>query len=67
MFAKESHMVKRYEHLLEPGNIGKMKLKNRMINKFGKKLWGPRRVLPKIAPKSFRELWKERSESSQNT
>jgi len=43
------------------------KLKNRMVRRFGKKLWGPRRVLPKFAPKSFRELWKERSESSQNT
>ncbi len=35
------------------------KLKNRMIGKFGKKMWGPRRELPKIAPKSFRDLWKE--------
>ena len=43
------------------------KLKNRMINRFGKKLWGPRRALPKVAPKSFKELWKDRSESSQRT
>jgi len=43
------------------------RLKNKLINRFGKKPWGPRRVLPKIAPKSFKELWKERSESSQNT
>ncbi len=43
------------------------KLKNRLINRFGKKLWGPRRVLPKVATKSFKELWNERSESSQNT
>ena len=43
------------------------KLKNRLIGRFGKKLWGPRRVLPKVAPKSFKELFKERSESSQNT
>jgi len=35
------------------------KLKNKMINRFGKKMWGPRRTLPKIAPKSFRERWKE--------
>ena len=43
------------------------KLKNRMISRFGKKLWGPRRALPKVAPKSFKELWKDRSESSQST
>ncbi len=34
-------------------------MKNRMIHRFGKKMWGPRRTLPKIAPKSFKELWKE--------
>ena len=34
-------------------------LKNKMIGKFGKKMWGDRRALPKIAPKSFREQWKE--------
>ena len=55
-------MMKRWM-LDKPGS----KLKNRLINRFGKKSWGPRRVLPKIAPKSFKELWKERSESYQNT
>ena len=35
------------------------RMKNRMIHRFGKKMWGPRRTLPKIAPKSFHELWKE--------
>jgi L-lactate dehydrogenase complex protein LldF len=40
-------------------------LKNRMIRRFGRKIWGPRRSLPRMAQKSFRELWKEqRSESS---
>jgi L-lactate dehydrogenase complex protein LldF len=40
------------------------KLKNRMIQRFGRKMWGPRRTLPRLAPKSFKELWKEqRSES----
>jgi len=55
-------MMKRWM-LEKPGS----KLKNRMINRFGKKLWGPRRVLPKVAPKTFRELYRERSESSQDT
>ncbi len=34
-------------------------LKNRMLRLFGGRMWGKRRVLPKIAPKSFREQWKE--------
>jgi len=34
-------------------------LKNKMINRFGRKMWGPRRTLPKIASKSFKERWKE--------
>ncbi len=39
-------------------------LKNRTIRVFGKKLWGPRRELPKMAQKSFKELWKERQSIS---
>jgi L-lactate dehydrogenase complex protein LldF len=35
------------------------RLKNKMIDRFGQKMWGQRRTLPKIAPKSFRERWKE--------
>ena len=35
------------------------RLKNKVINRFGKKMWGPRRTLPKIAPKSFKERWNE--------
>jgi len=27
---------------------------------FGAKMWGPRRTLPKVANKSFKELWKDR-------
>jgi len=34
-------------------------LKNRTIRIFGKKPWGSRRALPKMAQKSFKELWKE--------
>jgi len=35
-------------------------LKNKIIHRFGRKMWGPRRVLPKMAPKSFKELWKDK-------
>jgi L-lactate dehydrogenase complex protein LldF len=34
-------------------------LKNKMINRFGRKMWGQRRTLPKIAAKSFKERWNE--------
>ena len=34
-------------------------LKNKLINRFGRKMWGPRRTLPKIAARSFKERWKE--------
>ncbi|MCX6269182.1 MAG: lactate utilization protein B [Bacteroidetes bacterium] len=34
-------------------------LKNKMINRFGRKMWGSRRTLPKIAQKSFKDRWKE--------
>ena len=42
-------------------DIGGGNLKNIMIKAFFKKAWGPRRELPKIQPKSFKKLWKERS------
>ncbi|MFH1295956.1 MAG: lactate utilization protein B [Bacteroidota bacterium] len=35
-------------------------IKNRVVKTVGKKHWGPRRTLPKIAQKSFKELWKKR-------
>lgn len=38
---------------------GGAKLKNFMLNQFFKKSWGNRRELPKVAPKSFNQLWKE--------
>ncbi|MBE0646378.1 MAG: iron-sulfur cluster-binding protein [Bacteroidales bacterium] len=34
-------------------------IKNSIVRRFGKNLWGPRRMLPKIAQKSFKELWQE--------
>ncbi len=34
--------------------------KNMMIKYFFKKAWGPRRELPKVAEKSFNQLWKEK-------
>jgi len=41
-------------------NFGKTSLKNLLMSTFIKKLWGPRRVLPKLAPKNFNQLWEER-------
>jgi len=37
------------------------KSKNLALRIFFKKLWGPRRDLPKIAKKSFREMWIEKN------
>ncbi len=41
-------------------NRGGARTKNFMIQNFFKKAWGERRELPRIAPKSFNELWRER-------
>lgn len=40
-------------------NKGGATLKNFMLNNFFKKGWGEKRELPKVAPKSFNEIWKE--------
>ena len=40
--------------------IGGSKLKNFVLDKLFKKAWGERRELPKMAPKSFNQLWKEK-------
>lgn len=40
-------------------NFGKISFKNMLLNTFVKKMWGPRRVLPKLAPKNFNQLWEE--------
>ena len=39
---------------------GGAKVKNFMLKQFFKKTWGERRDLPKVAAKSFNEIWKER-------
>jgi L-lactate dehydrogenase complex protein LldF len=41
-------------------DIMSMGNKNLMIKYFFKKSWGQRRVLPKVAEKSFNKLWKEK-------
>ncbi|TAL61695.1 MAG: iron-sulfur cluster-binding protein [Bacteroidetes bacterium] len=38
---------------------GGAKLKNFIISRFFKKSWGNRRELPKVAPKSFNQIWRE--------
>jgi L-lactate dehydrogenase complex protein LldF len=37
----------------------KASYKNFVLRTFFKKVWGPRREVPKVAPKSFREMWIE--------
>lgn len=39
---------------------GGAKLKNILLSQFFKKQWGSRRELPKVAPKSFSQMWKEK-------
>ncbi len=41
-------------------DFGSAKLKNMAIKTFTKKAWGSRRTLPKMATKSFKQLWDER-------
>ncbi len=39
----------------------KASYKNFVLRTFFQKLWGPRREVPKVAPKSFREMWIEKN------
>jgi len=58
MFAYKTAMGKRkYMDLLSGKN------KNKALKKFFTASWGPRRELPEVAPKSFKELWDERRKS----
>ncbi len=36
------------------------KMKNRFMKRFFRKKWGPRREIPKIASKNFKQLWQEK-------
>ncbi len=57
MFAYKTAMGKRkYLDMLSG------KSKKSMLNKFFTSSWGPRRELPEVAAKSFKELWEERRE-----
>ena len=49
-------MVMLHRWMIDKPSAG---MKNKMISRFGRKMWGPRRTLPKIAQKSFKERWKE--------
>jgi L-lactate dehydrogenase complex protein LldF len=42
------------------------KTKNKFMKQFVAKAWGPRRTLPVIADKSFKQLWEERRDSTGN-
>jgi L-lactate dehydrogenase complex protein LldF len=54
MYFWKTGMLKRSK--MEKGGA---KLKNFMLKQFFKKAWGERREMPKIAPKSFNQLWLE--------
>ncbi len=57
MYAYKTAMGKRkYIDMLSGKN------KNKALKKFFAVAWGPRRELPEVAPKSFKELWDERRE-----
>ncbi len=43
-------------------DTGSSKLKNLILGKVFAKAWGPRRKLPEISEKNFRQLWEERRE-----
>jgi L-lactate dehydrogenase complex protein LldF len=44
-------------------NMASGKTKNMLAAKFATKSWGSKREFPKIADKSFNELWKEKNDT----
>lgn len=40
-------------------NLGRGRIRNKILEKTFSKRWGPRRELPEIQPKTFNQLWKE--------
>jgi len=59
MYAYKTAMGKRkYIDMLSGKN------KNKALKKFFAASWGPRRELPEVAPKSFKELWDERNKEA---
>jgi len=44
-------------------NMASGKTKNMLAAKFATKSWGSKRKFPKIADKSFNELWKEKNDT----
>ncbi len=66
--ASDRKLIKRSTHMFKKRsrmNIDKTKIKKRLFNYFISKNWGNKRELPKIAIKSFGQLWKE-NKSDQN-
>lgn len=57
MFALKNIMLHR--NYLDKGSAN---LKNKVLKTFFGKLWGERRELPVVQPKSFKQLWEERKE-----
>jgi L-lactate dehydrogenase complex protein LldF len=63
---KERWVFKGYKMAMLHRNILDMasaKTKNKFMKRFVSGIWGPRRTLPVIAEKSFKQLWEERREN----
>lgn len=58
---KSMNMMKKFLSKRKRMDMFSMSVKNIGMKMVFKKVWGPRRELPKFAKKSFRELWFERN------